>query len=100
MHSGSVSFPHKRGFFDPKLTSVSLWSNHDSLPGMDVLKVGIFGTIVAAICCFTPALVILLSAIGLSWLIGALDIILIPAFVFFLAMTVYALWKRSRQQSN
>lgn len=61
-----------------------------------LLKVGITGSIIAAICCFTPFLVVLLGALGLSAWLGWLDIVLLPALVIFLAITGYALWKRSR----
>ena len=61
-----------------------------------LLKIGIVGTIIAAICCFTPALVILLGAVGLSAWLGWLDIVLLPAPAIFLVITGYALWKRSR----
>jgi mercuric ion transport protein len=61
-----------------------------------MLKTGIIGTVIAAICCFTPVLVILLSAVGLSAIIGWLDYVLLPALVIFLAMTGYALWKKSQ----
>lgn len=61
-----------------------------------LLKIGITGTVIAAICCFTPALVLLLGAIGLSSLVGMLDIVLLPALALFLVITGYALWKRSR----
>ncbi|MGB0574859.1 MAG: mercury resistance system transport protein MerF [Alphaproteobacteria bacterium] len=61
-----------------------------------MLKTGIIGTVIAAICCFTPVLVILLSAVGLSVIIGWLDYVLLPALVIFLAMTGYALWKKSQ----
>jgi len=61
-----------------------------------MLKTGINGTVIAAICCFTPVLVILLSAVGLSAIIGWLDYVLLPALVIFLAMTGYALWKKSQ----
>ena len=71
-----------------------------SLSAMNMLRIGIIGTVIAAICCFTPALVILLGAVGLSALVGILDYVLIPALVFFLAMTGYALWKRNRHQLN
>lgn len=63
-----------------------------------LLRIGIIGTIIAAICCFTPVLVILLGAIGLTALIGYLDIVLLPALAIFLVITGYALWKRSRTQ--
>ena len=51
-------------------------------------KTGIAGTIVAAVCCFTPALVVLLGAVGLSAAVGWLDYVLFPALALFLAMTV------------
>ncbi len=63
-----------------------------------LLQIGIIGTIIAAICCFTPVLVVLLGAVGLSALIGYLDIVLLPALAIFLVTTGYALWKRSRTQ--
>ena len=62
-----------------------------------LLTIGIVGTVVAAICCFTPALALLLSAVGLSAAIGYLDIILLPALAIFILMTGYALWQRQRQ---
>ena len=65
-----------------------------------MLKVGIIGTIIAALCCFTPILVIILSAVGLSALIGILDLVLFPALGLFIAMTGYALWKRRKVASS
>lgn len=65
-----------------------------------LLKIGIFGTIIAAICCFTPALVILLGAIGLSALIAWLDIVLLPALMLFIVITGVALWKRRTAKLN
>jgi mercuric ion transport protein len=61
-----------------------------------LLKTGLIGTCVAAVCCFTPALVVLVGAIGLSAIIGWLDFVLIPAFFMFLALTGYALYRRNR----
>ena len=61
-----------------------------------LLKVGLIGTVIAAICCFTPFLVILLGAVGLSAWLGWLDLVLLPALAIFLVITGYALWKRSR----
>ncbi len=65
-----------------------------------LLQVGIIGSVVAALCCFTPVLVVLLGAIGLSALVGVLDYVLLPALAIFVAITVYALWKRETVQSN
>jgi mercuric ion transport protein len=61
-----------------------------------VLAVGITGSVIAALCCFTPILVILLGAVGLASLVGALDVVLLPTLVLFLSIAVYALWKRNR----
>lgn len=61
-----------------------------------LLKLGIAGSVIAAICCFTPVLVILLGAVGLSSLVGMLDVVLLPALAIFLVITGYALWKQSR----
>jgi mercuric ion transport protein len=58
------------------------------------LRIGIGGSTVAAICCFTPALAVVLGAIGLSaWLLW-LDYVLLPALVVFLGITAYALVQR------
>jgi mercuric ion transport protein len=59
-----------------------------------LLRTGIIGSVIAALCCFTPVLVILLGAVGLSALVGWLDYVLLPAFAVFLGITVYALWRR------
>ncbi len=63
--------------------------NHKTL-----LRTGLIGTAVAALCCFTPLLVMLVSAIGLSAVIGYLDYVLLPALVVFVAITGYALYLR------
>ena len=43
-----------------------------------LLRTGIAGSAIMAVCCFTPALVVLVSAVGLSALIGYLDLVLSP----------------------
>ena len=65
-----------------------------------LLLTGIIGTVIAALCCFTPVLVVLLGAVGLSALLGVLDYVLIPALIFFVGLTIYALIRRSRSQTN
>ena len=65
-----------------------------------MLKIGIIGTVVAALCCFTPVLVILLGAVGLSAVIGVLDFVLLPSLAMFLALTGYALWKRQSKRTH
>ena len=59
-----------------------------------LLRVGIIGTIVAAVCCLTPVLVILLGVVGLSAIVGWLDYVLFPVLALFIGIMIYALWKR------
>lgn len=54
------------------------------------------GTIIAALCCFTPVLVILFGIVGLSALVGYLDYVLFPALAFFIALTIYAVYRRRK----
>jgi mercuric ion transport protein len=61
-----------------------------------LLRVGVIGTVIAALCCFTPILVILLAAVGFSWAVGYLDYVLLPALFIFIGLTIYALWRRQR----
>jgi mercuric ion transport protein len=61
-----------------------------------LLKTGIIGSVIVALCCFTPVLVLLLGALGLSAALGGLDFVLLPTLAVFLAITGYALWKRNR----
>lgn len=58
---------------------------------------GIVGAGIAALCCFTPILVVLLAVLGFSALTGYLDFVLLPALVFFLCLLVYGL---NKQQSG
>lgn len=59
-----------------------------------LLRVGVTGTIITALCCFTPILVVLLGIIGLTSLIGYLDYVLFPALAFFIGLTLYAFWRK------
>ena len=63
-----------------------------------LLTTGIIGTVIAAVCCFTTALVILFGALGLSALMGWwLDVfVLYPALLLFLAMTGLAIYRLRR----
>ena len=54
------------------------------------------GALVVALCCFTPALVALLTAVGLAALVGWLDIVLLPALAIFVAIVIYALFRQRR----
>jgi len=59
-----------------------------------LLRIGIVGAVIAALCCFTPLLVGLLAVVGLSAAVGYLDYVLLPALVVFLGITIYAVLRR------
>ncbi len=61
-----------------------------------LLTTGIIGSIIAALCCFTPVLVILLGAVGLVAWVGHLDAVLMPLLAFFIGLTLYALFRKER----
>ncbi len=61
-----------------------------------ILRTGIVGSVIAAVCCATPVLVIALGALGMSALIGWVDYVVIPALALFLAIAAYGLWRRQR----
>ncbi len=65
-----------------------------------LLRGSIIGAVVAAICCFTPILVILLTAIGFSWITGYLDYVLLPVLFICCVIIVYALWQQRSHVSS
>jgi len=64
-----------------------------------LLRVSVIGTVLVALCCFTPILVILLGTIGLAALTGYLDYVLLPALVFFIGLTCYAVWRKKKHDA-
>ncbi len=65
-----------------------------------LVRTGLIGAAVAAVCCFTPALVLLLGAVGLSAWLAWLDYVLLPMLVLFVGITVWALIRQRRQKEN
>jgi mercuric ion transport protein len=65
-----------------------------------LLVTGICGSAIAALCCFTPILLVGLGALGLGALAAYLDMVLLPALLGFLLLTGYALWRRTRTASS
>ena len=57
----------------------------------------LIGTIVVLICCFTPVLVIILGAIGLSMIVPYLDFVLFPALGLLIILTIvsYIRWRKT-----
>ena len=60
-----------------------------------LLRTGSIGAAIAAICCFTPALVVLLGFVGLSAFVGWLDYGLFPMLFASMGLVAYALYLRS-----
>ncbi len=60
-----------------------------------ILRTGIIGTVIAAVCCFTPALVVLVGFAGLSAVVGWLDYGLFPLLFASMGLVAYALHLRS-----
>jgi len=59
------------------------------------IKTGIFGSILAALCCFTPVLVFLLGAAGLSAWLGWVDYVLFPLMFASMGLLAHALYLKS-----
>jgi mercuric ion transport protein len=55
------------------------------------VPLGIVGSVIAALGCATPILVMLFGAVGLRWLAGYLDYVLLPALVWFLSLMISAM---------
>ena len=64
-----------------------------------MLRVSVIGTVLVALCCFTPILVVLLGTLGLAALTGYLDYVLLPALVFFIGLTCYAVWRKKKHDA-
>lgn len=68
------------------------WKRH-------VDKIGVGGSLFAALCCLGfPALLAILSAIGLGFLV--IDAVLIPMLIVFLALTLYGLYSGMRRHGR
>ncbi|MBC8158995.1 MAG: mercury resistance system transport protein MerF [Alphaproteobacteria bacterium] len=61
-----------------------------------LLGTGVAGTILSALCCFTPLLVVVLGGLGLSAWLGWLDYVLLPALAGFMGLVVFAFWRRNK----
>jgi mercuric ion transport protein len=57
-----------------------------------MLRRGLIGGVIAAICCFTPLLGVVVVGVGLSALVGWLDYALFPLLFTSLGVVAHALW--------
>lgn len=55
------------------------------------LRIGLVGTVVAAVCCFTPLAVTLMGVIGLGAYTMWLDPVVVPALIVFGGITIASL---------
>ncbi|MFQ5684684.1 MAG: mercury resistance system transport protein MerF [Candidatus Binatia bacterium] len=62
-------------------------------------KTGLWGTILTAVCCFTPLLPWVLGLLGLAALTGYLDYVLFPLLAIFLAITIYSTLTKAKKSS-
>jgi len=60
-----------------------------------LLRTGSIGAAIAAVCCFTPALVVLVGFVGLSAFVGWLDYGLFPILFASMGLVAYALYLQS-----
>ncbi len=68
-----------------------------SNPSKKGIYTALAGTVLVALCCFTPILVITLGAVGLAALTPYLDFVLLPGLVLMIIVTVisYRRWKKA-----
>ncbi len=59
-----------------------------------LLVTGITGTVIAAVCCFTPLLAWAMAFGGFTAFIGWIDYVALPALGIFVAITLIALMRR------
>lgn len=64
----------------------------EGVKGKTLLITGIISSLIAAICCFTPLLVLAFAGAGLSGLVGGLDYFLFPLLFASLGLMTQALY--------
>jgi len=65
-----------------------------------LLATGIVGSVIAALCCATPLLAILVGTLGLGAWIGGVDYVVLPALALFLVLIIYALIRNRATQHH
>lgn len=79
----------------PRPVQLDRSSAPDQAKASRLLKGGLGGAFFAALCCFTPVLVVVLAGAGLSAMTGWLDYALFPLLFVSLAVVAQALWLRA-----
>jgi len=78
----------------------TVWVMRPAVKDQTLLRTGLVGAVVTAICCFTPLLVVLLGVSGLSGWLTWLDYVLLPALVLFLGLAGWALIRRRMRRKT
>ncbi len=65
-----------------------------------IYRTGLIGALIAAVCCFTPLLVIILAGLGLSAFVGLIDYILLPALALCFTIMLYGLYLVQKQRGE
>jgi mercuric ion transport protein len=65
-----------------------------------LIATGAFGTLLAAICCATPLLAVLLGAVGLAAWAARADYVLVPAIILCLVLMGVGLYRRRASAST
>ncbi|MEP3639516.1 MAG: mercury resistance system transport protein MerF [Lentilitoribacter sp.] len=63
-----------------------------------ISAIGVAGSVIAFLCCFTPLLPFVLTALGLTGLLNFVynDAVLLPVLAGFLLLTGFAVWRAKR----
>ena len=66
------------------------------------LYAAIGGTLLVALCCFTPILVVILGAVGLGTITPYLDYVLLPSMLGMIMVVIisYLRWKKASVRSE
>ena len=63
-----------------------------------LITTSIIGAAVAAVCCATPLLVVVFSAVGLTAWLAKADYVLMPALILCLALVAFGLYRRQLRE--
>jgi len=65
-----------------------------------LVQIGAIGSVLVAICCFTPLLVWVLGVVGLLAVVGYLDLVLFPLLGLFILLLVIGLLAGSKNDEK
>lgn len=65
-----------------------------------MVKTGLIGSVITAICSFTPILVIIFGLFGLAVYVPLLDFVLFPLLASFIGMLIAGLFLRNRKEDD